>query len=249
MLDESEIYIKELSNTIINLYKLVVEDMGYDMGDTNNEIEYRNYLVRDPINFNSMSLNECGYDSGFACGAGGKLPIPQGFYSDGVLFSFISNAEGNIGVQWVSDKSGHNVVRSAACFGYDFPGGVHDPSYIQKLGLTQSDADTLGVTNRGRAPIGGEGYGGKVTWGWYTNPVPASHPYWQKLIPYYRDEMIWAWNQPIIQAVKDPAERLARMHSINWWGHHYLKGFNGGSGWSHRFQVAQKACVGMNRFA
>ena len=51
MLDESEIYVKELSHTIINLYKLVVEDMGYDMGDTNNEIEYRNYLSSDPIYF------------------------------------------------------------------------------------------------------------------------------------------------------------------------------------------------------
>ena len=51
MLDESEIYIKELSHTIVNLYKLVIEDMGYDMGDTNNEIEYRNYLVDEPIEF------------------------------------------------------------------------------------------------------------------------------------------------------------------------------------------------------
>jgi GH24 family phage-related lysozyme (muramidase) len=51
MLDESEVYIKELSNTIINLYKLCIEDMGYDMGDTNNEIEYRNYLVDEPIEF------------------------------------------------------------------------------------------------------------------------------------------------------------------------------------------------------
>ena len=51
MLDESEVYIKELSNTIINLYKLAIEDMGYDMGDTNNEIEYRNYLSSDPIYF------------------------------------------------------------------------------------------------------------------------------------------------------------------------------------------------------
>ena len=56
MLDESEIYIKELSHTIINLYKLVIEDMGYDMGDTNNEIEYRNYLVDNPLDFNSRSL-------------------------------------------------------------------------------------------------------------------------------------------------------------------------------------------------
>ena len=51
MLDESEIYVKELSHTIINLYKLCIEDMGYDMGVTNNEIEYRNYLVKDPIHF------------------------------------------------------------------------------------------------------------------------------------------------------------------------------------------------------
>lgn len=51
MLDESEIYIKELSHTIINLYKLVIEDMGYDTGDTNNEIEYRNYLGSNPIYF------------------------------------------------------------------------------------------------------------------------------------------------------------------------------------------------------
>ncbi len=49
MLDESEIYIKELSHAIINLYKLCIEDMGYDMGDTNNKIEYRNYLFDNPI--------------------------------------------------------------------------------------------------------------------------------------------------------------------------------------------------------
>ena len=51
MIDESEIYIKELSNSIINLYKLCIEDMGYDMGETDNEIEYRNYLADDPIYF------------------------------------------------------------------------------------------------------------------------------------------------------------------------------------------------------
>jgi hypothetical protein len=247
MLDESEIYIKELSHTIINLYKLAIEDMGYDLGDTNNEIEYRNFLVRDPINYNTKSLNESGFDSNFAAPEG-KLPIPQGFYSDAVLYNFLSTAEGNIGVQWVATDHGHDIVRSAACFGYDFPGGVHDPSYIKLLGLTQDDADSLTITKRGRKPIGGEWYGGKVKWGWYTNPIPSDHSYWKKLIPYYRDAMIWAWNQQIIQAVKDPAERLARMHSINWWGHHYLKGFSGGSGWPHRFQAAQQACSGMGRF-
>ena len=182
-------------------------------------------------------------------GAGaGKLPIPPGFYSDAVLYNFISSAEGTIGIQWVGSNKGHDVVTSAACFGYDFPGGVHDPSYISKLGLTPSDTANLGITNRGRAPIGGESYGGKVRWGWYTQPLGADHPYWKKLIPYYRDAMIWAWNQPIIQNVKDPGERLARMHSINWWGYHYLKGFHGGKGWPHRLQCAKKACAGMAPF-
>ena len=44
--DESEICIEELSHTIISLYKLVLEDMGYDLGDTNNEIEYHNYKIQ-----------------------------------------------------------------------------------------------------------------------------------------------------------------------------------------------------------
>ena len=67
MLDESEVYIKELSHTIINLYKLVVEDMGYDMGDTNNEIEYRNYLVDDPIKFEEpFSADELATGDGFS---------------------------------------------------------------------------------------------------------------------------------------------------------------------------------------
>ena len=61
--------------------------------------------------------------------------------------------------------------------------------------------------------------------------------------------MIWAWRQPIIQAVKEPAERLARMHSINWWGYRNVKLFHGGSGWKHRYEAAQQACSGMQSFA
>ena len=69
MLDESEIYVKELSHTIINLYKLVIEDMGYDMGDTNNEIEYRNYLVDDPVKFTEpFSADELSTGDGYSIG-------------------------------------------------------------------------------------------------------------------------------------------------------------------------------------
>ena len=67
MLDDSEIYIKELSHAIVNIYKLAIEDMGYDMGDTNNKIDYRNYLVDDPIKFEEpFSADELSTGDGFS---------------------------------------------------------------------------------------------------------------------------------------------------------------------------------------
>ena len=249
---QDHICIENLGKLKYNIISEILESSGSMNLAMNNSIIYENMITNDESSISEslvesgMFWNEIGGE--FTGASAGKLPIPTGFYSDNVLYKFISTAEGDIGVQWVGTMKGHDVVKSAACFGYDFPGGVHDPSYINLLGLTPSDAESLGITNRGRQPIGAESYGGKVKWGWYTKPIPPSHPYWQKLIPYYRDAMIWAWNQPIIQAVKDPAERLARMHSINWWGYHYLKGFNGGSGWPHRFQMAKQACSGMPRF-
>lgn len=50
-MDQSEVYINELSHAIINVYKVCFEEMGYDLGPTNNEIEYHNYLAQDPIYF------------------------------------------------------------------------------------------------------------------------------------------------------------------------------------------------------
>ena len=241
--------IETLRKFSVNLYKSTLEFLGEDLGPTNNKIEYRNYLIDNPIQFG----NPGGFsfvNGNFEGAGGGKEEVPQGFYSDQVLYNFISNAEGTIGVQWVSGYKSGSVVPSAACYGYDFPGGVHDPSFISKLGLTQSDANSLGISQNGRKPIGGESYGGKVQWGWYTQPVPADHPYWKKLIPYYRDAMIWAWRQPGIQAIKNPGERLARMHTINWYGYHYMKGLTKNDvGWNHRLQVAKSVTSGMGSFA
>ena len=87
MLDESEIYVKELSHAIINLYKLAIEDMGYDMGDTNNEIEYRNYLVDDPIEFkrpfsaDDMSTGDGLYDGDLVGGDPGETGLSPGMLS------------------------------------------------------------------------------------------------------------------------------------------------------------------------
>lgn len=233
----------------LDMLKEIYESLGVNLGKTYNEINYQNYMINNLDDICLFGGNGNGIDSEFTGAEGGKLTPPQGFYSDQILYEFITKAEGNIGVQWVSNRNGHNVVRSAACFGYDFPGGVHDPSFIKKLGLTQSDADSLGISNNGRAPIGAESYGGIVKWGWYTKPIPASHPYWKKLIPYYRDNMIWAWNQSGIQSIKNPGERLARMHTINWYGYHYMRGLTKNDvGWNHRLQVAKNVCSSLHNF-
>ena len=49
MTDDSEIYVQELNYAIMNLYKLCIEEIGYDIGDTKNKIEYHNYLYDNPI--------------------------------------------------------------------------------------------------------------------------------------------------------------------------------------------------------
>jgi len=51
MLDRSEICVKEICHTAVNIYKLCIEEMGYDMGNTNNVIDYHNYLAGDPLYF------------------------------------------------------------------------------------------------------------------------------------------------------------------------------------------------------
>ena len=48
-LDNSEIIIKDLNRSIVNLYKLCFEEMGYDLGVTYNKIEYKNYLYDNPL--------------------------------------------------------------------------------------------------------------------------------------------------------------------------------------------------------
>ena len=48
-MDTSEIVIENLNRSIVNLYKLCFEEMGYDLGATYNKIEYKNYLYDNPI--------------------------------------------------------------------------------------------------------------------------------------------------------------------------------------------------------
>lgn len=54
--DDSEILMYELNNAIVNIYKLILEDMGYDLGYKKNQISYFNYLENDPLDFSENYL-------------------------------------------------------------------------------------------------------------------------------------------------------------------------------------------------
>lgn len=95
-LDETEILFFELNNAISNIYKLALEDMGYDLGYSKNNIEYRNYYAADesvqPIlidnmndggDFSNMSLEDLEMSpfinyTGEMDGSIGSKDFPQG---------------------------------------------------------------------------------------------------------------------------------------------------------------------------
>lgn len=57
-LDDSEIIIYELNKSILNLYKLCLEEMGYDLGaQFTNNIDYVNYLEENNITFSDDFYN------------------------------------------------------------------------------------------------------------------------------------------------------------------------------------------------
>ena len=251
---------KNFGNIKYNLISSIIDTFGNFNIPLESEVQYENFISNDDSSI-SESIVESGMywanfpgqgiDSDFTGAGGGKLPVPQGFYTDQVLYEFISHAEGNIGMRWVTEYRGNTVALRCGINGWDYAGGVHSPSIAKAIGVSPQEFGSW-VTIDKRSGFSRRAIGGEISegaaWGWATSPLTASNPYWQRLIPYYRDAMIWAWNQPIIQRVKDPGERLARMHSINWWGYHYLKGFNGGPGWKHRFEAARRACTGMRNY-
>jgi len=48
-MDDSEIIISELNKSIINLYKLIIEETGYDLGVTSGIVDYRNYISDNTV--------------------------------------------------------------------------------------------------------------------------------------------------------------------------------------------------------
>lgn len=208
---------------------------------------------------NCSSSTICSNGGGYYAPAGGfgpgREPIPSGFYSDSVLFAFISATEGKCFVKWVRSKgipyTDPPSCPTCAVFGYDYPGGLHVLPDEIKPRLKKDPEKDYGVTwtNTGRETNKEESSGRTLLWGWNSTDLAPNNQYWNVLMPYYRDRMIWAWRQPAIQAFKNPGERLARMHNINWKGWHSSELLMTSSGWEKRLSDAKQACAGMPTFS
>ena len=70
-MDKSEIMFRELTRSIVNIYKVCLEEMGYDLCTTENEVEYHNYLINNPI-----TINGGGYYGAGAMISGGQVTNP-----------------------------------------------------------------------------------------------------------------------------------------------------------------------------
>ena len=62
--DRSHILMEELNRTIVDIYKVCIEETGYDMGVTENFIEYHNYLINTPLSINGNSGGNILLDGG-----------------------------------------------------------------------------------------------------------------------------------------------------------------------------------------
>ncbi len=116
-LDDSEIIVYELNKSILNLYKLCLEEMGYDLGaQFTNNIDYINYLENDNLNWDE---NYETYDKDMVNSKGGdfdyKFNLEVGNITDcGVsegMLNFISIME-------TSHKFGYAMKRKDL-FGID----------------------------------------------------------------------------------------------------------------------------------
>ena len=177
----------------------------------------------------------------------GKYQVPKnGFPTDNQLMWFLANAEGNMAMKWV-DSSGKLAV-NCGVGGYDFPAGVHSLQIAKEVGLTLALAVNTTNVNAvkwgsgfSRNAIGAERRGGAVRGLACFTRLPWNSPYFQKLLPYYRDRIIVAWNKPKMEACKDLGIKLAMAHTANWY---YGGNFNppcNDSGWNHRVKTAREA--------
>ena len=114
-LQENDNIIELLPLIKINLIKEIYESLGYSLGRTNNQFNYRNYLINDPEMFGAQAGLDGG--SGFGGGAPGDTGLSDGMlnfickYETGHSFGYTMTAKDLNGYD-LHDAGGHRT------FGY-----------------------------------------------------------------------------------------------------------------------------------
>lgn len=116
-MDDSEILFYELNNAIVNIYKLVIEEEGYDLGNTNNDINYINYLPDNPLDFSDIQLE--GDDSQTGPNGGGT-------FGTSPFIDYNGPADGSIGSKVFPQGKGKALD----------PKGIYWPFYIFGFGAS-----------------------------------------------------------------------------------------------------------------
>ena len=115
MFTKADEIIETLAQYRRDLIKYYYEWFGEDMiiGDID-EVEYQNYLIDNPIQLNGPNGDPYGTDSEFTGAGAGTLQRPPGFYSDQVLYEFITRAEGKSRLFHLRE-SGYSVAEARDC--------------------------------------------------------------------------------------------------------------------------------------
>lgn len=169
----------------------------------------------------------------------------DGFPSDAQLLYMLKNAEGNSLYKWAYSPDGA-AISNTGVNGYDLAGGVHSSTIANKI--HQTPASSIGQTSLSgitwkfvRDALGSE-VGKEYVATKNGRNIMAVDSYWRALVPYYRNEIKWAWEQPVVKQESDTGTKLAMCHTMAWY-YYRNKKFKKDSGWNHRLQIAKKAVV------
>jgi hypothetical protein len=94
-------------------------------------------IIMSPNGLGSLSM------TGGGTFGPGKEPIPPGFFPDDLLFYFVTRAEGNVSVEWVTTIRGDVRATSCGINGWDLPGGIH----VKEMANPQFDTCFTTVAN------------------------------------------------------------------------------------------------------
>lgn len=120
--DRSHILMEELNRAIVNIYKVCIEETGYDMGVTENFIEYHNYLINTPLSINGNSGGNILLDGGEGIPYN-NVSMP---WQNSKFIDYKGPADGSIGSSAFPQGKGKGMD----------PNGIYWPFYVFGFGAS-----------------------------------------------------------------------------------------------------------------